>query len=259
MESQARKIIKLVALGVVATSIGQTIALNTNASKPSNLQPERRVILFIWDGLRPDSISAKDTPNLYQLKQQGSWFSDNHSSYPTFTMMNAASFATGNLAGKTGFYGNTLWDPRATGTDAEGNKENFNIPVFTEDYKVLQDMDQPDDNDPVFFSSTLFSIAHRNGISTAAIGKSGAAFIQNYHQEAGFNGIVLDEKHVYPLELAKQLEENGYPIPKYSPLAFAKGHLALNFDNGNPTGFSKVATLKVISGGALGRRSASDI
>src|SRR4051794_5047112 len=56
---------------------------------------QRGVIIFVWDGMRPDSITAADTPNLLALKQHGVEFSDNHSTYPTFTMMNAASFATG--------------------------------------------------------------------------------------------------------------------------------------------------------------------
>jgi predicted AlkP superfamily pyrophosphatase or phosphodiesterase len=68
----------------------------------------KRVILFVWDGMRPDSITETDTPNLAALKHSGTFFSDNHSSYPTFTMMNAAAFATGSFSGKSGFYGNSL-------------------------------------------------------------------------------------------------------------------------------------------------------
>ena len=73
----------------------------------------KRVILFVWDGMRPDSITEADTPNLAALKRDGTFFSDNHSSYPTFTMMNAAAFATGSFSGKSGFYGNSLWRPGA--------------------------------------------------------------------------------------------------------------------------------------------------
>ena len=79
------------------------------------LAQERKVIVFVWDGLRPDSINPADTPNLHALREAGVEFTDNHSTYPTFTMMNAASFATGGFPGSTGYYGNTLWQPGAEG------------------------------------------------------------------------------------------------------------------------------------------------
>src|SRR5216683_8176030 len=74
---------------------------------------ERKIIIFVWDGLRPDSINPTDTPNLHALREAGVEFTDNHSTYPTFTMMNAASFATGGFPGSTGYSGNTVWQPGA--------------------------------------------------------------------------------------------------------------------------------------------------
>src|SRR5687768_3340098 len=84
-------------------------------SKAPATSSQNRVILFIWDGLRPDSVTAENTPNLHQLMKSGVQFLDNHSSYPTFTMINAGSFATGNRAGLTGFYGNKVWDTEVRG------------------------------------------------------------------------------------------------------------------------------------------------
>src|SRR6266542_2046870 len=55
-----------------------------------------RVIIFVWDGLRPDAITRAETPNLYALREEGVEFSDHHATYPTFTMVNAASLATGS-------------------------------------------------------------------------------------------------------------------------------------------------------------------
>ena len=76
--------------------------------------------------------------------------------------------------------------------------------------------------------------------------------MQDYHEDSGLNGIVLDERHVYPLAFAKQLQEEAQPIPKTAPLDFKKGELTLNPTNGDPTRFGKVSTLKVISSSALG-------
>jgi membrane-anchored protein YejM (alkaline phosphatase superfamily) len=41
---------------------------------------------MVWDGLRPDSVNATDTPNLYALRQSGVNFSDNHSISATTTL-----------------------------------------------------------------------------------------------------------------------------------------------------------------------------
>src|SRR6266540_5719266 len=66
---------------------------------------DRKVIMFVWDGLRPDSINPTDTPNLHALRETGVDFTDNHATYPTFTMINAASFATGAWPASAGHYG----------------------------------------------------------------------------------------------------------------------------------------------------------
>ena len=86
---------------------------------------ERKVIIYVWDGLRPDSVNQLDTPNLYALRDEGVNFLDNHSTYPTFTMMNAASFATGAFGGATGYYGNTLWQPTARGSDSANHPVDY--------------------------------------------------------------------------------------------------------------------------------------
>lgn len=208
---------------------------------PHHVMQAKRIIVFVWDGMRPDSISPTITPHLFELTKKGVYFTDNHSSYPTFTMMNASSFATGDFAGETGFYGNTLWDPKAVGPDSQGVSYDFRQPVFTEDYKLLEDLNH---QAPLTVVGELFSYAHQRGITTAAVGKSGPAFFQNYAQGDGYKGIVFDEKHVYPLAFAKALEAKGYRLPALSPNAYPKGELALEKNNGDPTAYGSVATLK---------------
>lgn len=248
LQTTARKLSCLLML-----NLSLLFTLNTLAKAPSLTAATRakHIIIFIWDGLRPDSISAKNTPMLYQLKQQGVWFSHNHSSYPTITMVNAASFAAGASVGKTGFYGNTLWQPHLNGSDASGQPIDFNTPTFTEDYKVLLTLNRPQEQAPLLAVDTLFDIAHKAEITTATIGKSGPAFMQDYKQNKSLSGIIIDEKHVYPLELAKQMLNAGYPLPKNTVHGFAPQ--ALPFDNNlDPTAFDAVKTLKVISGESLG-------
>lgn len=186
-----------------------------------------RIILFIWDGLRPDSVSRTVTPNLFRFMNEGVYFSDHHSTYPTFTMMNAASFATGDFAGKTGFFGNTLWSPNTKGRDSAGKIYDFRQPVFTEDYKLLQDLAE----EHLFFVDTLLELAHQKHLKTAVVGKSGPAFLQDYRS----GGIIFDEKHAYPLSLVKRLQRLGIPLPQYTYLAYPKSEQKGISHQQNPT------------------------
>jgi arylsulfatase A-like enzyme len=211
--------------------------MNCMDPQPGNAAA-KRVIIFVWDGLRPDSINATDTPTLAQLKQGGSSFSDNHSTYPTFTMMNSASFATGSFPGATGFYGNTQRTAGATGNNSAGTAVDFNQPVFTEDYAVLDDLDAYYDKQ-LFLVGTLFEAAQAKGLATVVIGKSGAAYLQDRHR----GGIILDEKTAYPLSFAQELQAANYPLPKTTPIMYQQGEIALSANNGDPTASPSKKTL----------------
>src|SRR5207253_5298158 len=80
----------------------------------------RRVIIFVWDGLRADDLTPEITPNYFALARSGVIFADHHAVYPTFTMMNSASIATGTYPGVHGFYGNVVYAPSARGRNAKG-------------------------------------------------------------------------------------------------------------------------------------------
>jgi Type I phosphodiesterase / nucleotide pyrophosphatase len=195
-------------ISTIGSAVLATLALGSCAYTTAPLQAStpHRTIIFVWDGMRPDAISPADTPNLYAMQQAGVNFTDNHSTYPTFTMMNAASFATGAFPGTTGFYGNTLWAPGASGNDAAGKAVNFQQPAFTEDYAILQDLD-------TFYAGqlmqvdTLFKVAQAKGLKTATGGKTGPAFLQDHKR----GGVILDERHAYPASVATGLQASRCP------------------------------------------------
>ncbi len=197
----------------------------------ASIPQSRRVIIFVWDGLRPDSVDTANTPRLAAMAAQGVWFADNHATYPTFTMMNSASFATGNFPAATGFYGNTLWQEGPTGSDSADAIVDFDQPVFTEDYAILNDL-QAYYGGKLFLVGTLFQAAQKAGLVTATVGKSGAAFLQ----DLGEGGTIIDEKFAYPLAFAKELQAAGYALPRLTPNAYAAGSITLATSNGDPTG-----------------------
>src|SRR6266851_5590329 len=187
------------------------------AGSPQKAQPNK-VVVFVWDGLRPDAITASDTPHLHRLKKEGVEFAAHHSTYPTFTLMNGASLATGAYPGTSGFYGNTLWQPGPTGKNQTGASVDFNQPVFTEDYAILRALDAYYGN-RLLLVETLFQAAQKAGFTTAAIGKSGPAFLQDRKQ----GGLILLETMAYPQSFVHELQAAGFKIPKHTALAYPPG------------------------------------
>jgi arylsulfatase A-like enzyme len=177
------------------------------------------VIVFVWDGLRADSVSGDDTPNLMRLRDEGVLFDDQHATYPTLTMMNSASFATGNYPATNGFYGNYAWvnGPADAGVTATGVSVDLAQPVFTEDYGVLDTLNRHYGG-RLLLSGTLFEAAQDAGISTAVVGKVGAAYLQDRRR----GGWALEERLVWPAALMKALEAAGLPRPYYAGLAYGE-------------------------------------
>lgn len=81
-------------------------------------------LVFVVDGLRPDSITESNTPNLNKLRQDGVWFDNTHAVFPTVTRVNAASLGTGSYPRHHGVMGNTMYVPAVDPFRAFGN-DNF--------------------------------------------------------------------------------------------------------------------------------------
>jgi hypothetical protein len=146
----------------------------------------RRVIIFVWDGLRADDVTPENMPNYFALARSGVVFADHHSVYPTFTMMNSASIATGTYPAVHGFYGNVVYAPNARGKNAKGSEIDFSAPAFIEDFGVVEAV-RDSYQGKLTLVSTMLEAAQAKGLTTATIGKFGAAFIQDYKR----GGIIL--------------------------------------------------------------------
>ena len=213
----------------VATPVTTPVAATQNPT---------RTIVMVWDGLRPDSVNATDTPNLFALRQSGVNFSDNHSTYPTFTMMNSSSFATGSFPKTSGFYGNTFWAPPQgasntipVGKSAAGAAQDYVAPVFTEDYAVLSTLNDYYSGQLLLVKS-LFATAQAAGMVTATVGKSGAAYLQ----DLGKGGYFLDENTVMPRSLVTELQAANIALPVNTTFNYSgTSAVTLAASNGSPT------------------------
>src|SRR5829696_5004772 len=208
------------------------VLLGTTADLRAQQQgrPAHRVIVFVWDGLRADDLTPETTPNYFALARSGTVFADHHAVYPTFTMMNSASIATGTYPGVHGFYGNVVYAPLARGKNAKGVNLDFAAPAFIEDFGVVEAV-RDSYQGKLTLVSTMLQAAQAKGLTTAAVGKFGAAFIQDYNR----GGIILDEDAAMPLGFAKELQQAGYPLPRNSGNAYEAGAVTLADNNGDPT------------------------
>jgi len=234
-DSNSMKILTLLATALAATAF---ISGCSSDSGTAALSPTRTIIM-VWDGLRPDSVNSVDTPNLYNLRQAGVNFTDNHSTFPTFTMMNGSSFATGSFPKTSGFYGNTFWTPPqgSSNTIPSGPQSSTTAPadyvdpVFTEDFQILNTLNNYYGGQLLLVKS-LFATAQAAGLTTATIGKAGAAYIQ----DLGRGGYFLDENGVLPRSLVTELQAAGIALPANTPLNYTgTDAVTLASNNGSPT------------------------
>ena len=88
---------------------------------------------MVWDGLRPDLVTQRDTPNLFRMAREGVRFDRHHSIFPTLTMVNATALATGAPPGVNGLVGNNFYlepspeTPKGQVVSAEGPKAILNL------------------------------------------------------------------------------------------------------------------------------------
>ena len=247
-----RILLFLSALSFVVLGLGGSLG----AQQRDTGSTARRVIIFVWDGLRTDDVTAENMPHYFALARSGVVFADHHAVYPTFTMMNSASIATGTYPGVHGFYGNVVYAPHAKGKNAKGVEIDFSAPAFIEDFGVVEAVRESYQG-KLTLVATMLQAAQAKGLSTVAIGKFGAAFIQDYQR----GGLLLDEDAAMPLRFATELQQAGYALPRNTPNAYDAGALALAHDNGDPT--APIAIAKLNDGqtanpldrtGALSRR-----
>jgi hypothetical protein len=142
----------------------------------------RLFILVVCDGLRPDAVTPRDMPHLYDLARQGVRFDRQHSQFPTVTMVNAATLATGAPAGTTGILGDTMYlGPALAQRGANLSQEPLKTlaqVVNLEDTHTLAALDSPGGFAGYLLGldSVAQEVERENGF-LALVGKRGPTFL----------------------------------------------------------------------------------
>jgi hypothetical protein len=185
--ARVRSRLRTLVVGAVAVTAVAAAAVASAAPPPP---ATRNAVIFVADGLRPVSLSATDAPTLVRLRDEGVFFANSHSLYPTFTTPNASAIATGHLLGDTGDFGNVLYPGYPILGDGSETP-------FVEDDRVLADLDAHAEGN-YLGEESLLAVARTYGFSTAAVGKVGPTLIQDVTQgNAGVSApatIIIDDK-----------------------------------------------------------------
>ncbi len=145
------------------------------------MTPARLVLVFVVDGLRPDSITLADTPTLFRLCAEGVDFTNGHAVFPTVTRVNAAALATGMQPGTMGIVGNQMYVPAVEPARAFG----------TDDHRSLIALDRVTGGRLVL-GRTLAERLQAHGLRLAAVssGSTGSALLTNPRAVAGVGVLV---------------------------------------------------------------------
>ncbi len=141
----------------------------------------RLVIVFVVDGLRPDAITAADTPAIHRLRAEGVEFANSHAVFPTVTRVNAATLATGRQPGTHGIVGNQMYIPAVDPVRA----------IDAAAYRRLLDVDCAT-RGRLVVAPTLGERLGARGMRLAAVssGSTGSALLTNPRGPAGVGVLV---------------------------------------------------------------------
>jgi arylsulfatase A-like enzyme len=126
------------------------------------------VVVVVWDGLRPDYVSAQYTPNLNELARQGTFFKEHHSSYVTSTEVNGTALGTGMYPDHSGIVANLEYRPELNWLSAYG----------TESLDAIRRGDLLSDGHYVS-ASTIAEILQQAGFSTITAGAKPVVLLQD--------------------------------------------------------------------------------
>jgi predicted AlkP superfamily pyrophosphatase or phosphodiesterase len=138
-------------------------------------------IVMVLDGLRPDSITADETPNLWRLRQEGVNFLNSHSVFPTVTRTNAAAITTGTYPDRNGMFGNRLYVREVDPNHSFGN----------DDHKNLLRLDKVTGGGMVLAPSLAEILAERGKkLAVVSSGTTGSALLVNPRAPKGIGILV---------------------------------------------------------------------
>ena len=171
-----------------------------------------RILIIVFDALRPEFVTPELMPNLCGFATSGVWCRNHHSVFPTETRVNQSAVVTGCYPQRHGMVANFFPMP-----GAEGLLNTGDDPALETVMKGLPE--------PLFGVPNLGDILAAQGRSYASIsaGKSGGARLINLNAEQnGFQRYALRRPEAsMPPGLEREISDKVGPIPEYTRPAVA--------------------------------------
>ena len=164
----------------------------------------RRVVVVVWDGMRPDFVSAETTPNLWQLAQRGVTFAHHHPVFLSATEVNGTALATGTYPARSLVVANTDYRPAI---DAQKS-------VAIEDPATVAKGDAVSGGH-YLGAPTVAELLHARGERTAIAGSKQIALLHDRapRSASSANSSVVFEGETLPANLAGQLATTHGAFP----------------------------------------------
>ena len=133
---------------------------------------ERHVVVLVWDGMRPDFVTERNTPTLWKLAQEGVTFAHHHSVYISATNVNGAAIATGVYPNRNSLLANREFRPSI---DPLRPFENAEPDIIAKADKIT--------GGKYIATSTIAEIVRAAGRRTAVVGTKAVAFVHDRHAD----------------------------------------------------------------------------
>lgn len=160
---------KQVSICLVALLLAVTPDARSEQTVPAK---DRHVVVIVWDGMRPDSVTERETPTLWKLAREGVTFSKHHSVYPTATNVNGAAIATGVYPNRNSLLANREYRPQI---DPRNAFENGDPPIIKKGDELT--------GGKYLAAPTIAEIVRGAGRRTAIAGTKSVAILHDRHLE----------------------------------------------------------------------------
>jgi arylsulfatase A-like enzyme len=172
--------------------------------------PARHVVVVVFDGMRPDFISAGNSPCLFRLSREGVSFARHHPVYVSSTEVNGTALATGMYPSRGYVVANVEFRPAI-----DGQK-----PVAMEVPANVRRGDAVSGG-RYLGAPTLAEILHRHGLATAIAGSKPIALLQDRGPRTGGGpeSRVIYEGSVLPVSIEPEVGRLVGDFPPVSATA----------------------------------------
>jgi predicted AlkP superfamily pyrophosphatase or phosphodiesterase len=162
-----------------------------------------RVVVVVWDGMRPDFVSASNTPTLMTLIRDGVLFEKHHPAYISTTEVNGTTLATGAYPSLSTIIGNKEYRP---GIDASKI-------VQTEALSTVRTGDEQDHGSYLGVPTVAETLRHA-GLSTAIAGAKGVTLLHDRAaRDSEAEGVNVFAGDALPKRYAAKLRAELGPFP----------------------------------------------